>query len=225
MRNLSILASILAVSLVFASQALAVNGYVGGSLGVTIPQDSTLSDSLGEFATVKNDVGPMMTLFGGADFGFLRLEGEFGFLSSNVSSINAAPGVHFDSIYGPVTTINPDVNVSVFTGMMNAWFDFKNKSRVTPYIGGGIGFAYVYVGDTWGNDHYYDYNYYNDDTVFAWQVGGGVAIRLIPNLDLDLGYRYLAADNLNLNYFYWGPQDKTSFTSSNVTVGIRYTFR
>jgi len=66
--------------------------------------------------------------------------------------------------------------------LINIWWDAKNSTPFTPYIGGGFGFGRGHAASPGIVD--------NDITGFAYQAGGGVAWKLQPQLSLDLGYRY-----------------------------------
>lgn len=100
--------------------------------------------------------------------------------------------------------------------MANAYYDFKNSSIVTPYIGGGIGFANVNVGDgnvggvqVWADD---------DDTVFAYQLAIGTGFDVTKELTIDLGYRYYATQDPSFELV------DAEYSSHNVMVGLRYRF-
>ncbi|MBS7545263.1 outer membrane protein [Ancylobacter oerskovii] len=76
----------------------------------------------------------------------------------------------------------------VATLLANAYVDLGSWNALTPYIGAGIGLGYADLdapgyGSGWG---------------LAWAAMGGVAIDLAPNWQLDLGYRYLALENIDL---------------------------
>jgi opacity protein-like surface antigen len=113
--------------------------------------------------------------------------------------------------------------------MFNGFVDLHNNSPVTPYVGGGIGLATLYISDTYGTDTRGGITtrplLYTDDydTVFAFQLGGGLEIALNPMLSLDLGYRYFRADNARFedNPFQ---TSKLDFESHNATLGLRLKF-
>jgi opacity protein-like surface antigen len=65
---------------------------------------------------------------------------------------------------------------------------------VTPYIGGGVGFASISVlGYKDVNVPNLSVAYRRDhtETNFAWAVYGGLAYDVTPGLTIDLSYRYL----------------------------------
>jgi len=155
---------------------------------------------------------------GGFDFGFLRLEGELAYRSANIDTITESTGNRFRSVDG---------DIGVFATMFNVFFDMHNPSRVTPYLGGGIGFATLHLSDTFGFNTitgtrqllYGDSN----DTVFAYQVGAGVDVAINSRLSLDLGYRYFGTEKASFDSDF----DTTSelrFESHNALVGVKFKF-
>ncbi len=67
----------------------------------------------------------------------------------------------------------------------NVYYDFKNSTAFTPYIGGGIGLSII------------DFKIKNpaftksdSSTNFAWNIGIGVGYELCPQNRIDLGYRF-----------------------------------
>lgn len=84
----------------------------------------------------------------------------------------------------------------VYTLFANVYYDFANDSAVTPYIGGGIGGAYI---DSNYSSLYtsnalragsMDANGSQNCWNFAWNLGGGLAYQISDTMAFDLGYRY-----------------------------------
>lgn len=77
-----------------------------------------------------------------------------------------------------------EFDVDALSILGNAWVDIPVGHEVTPYVGGGIGYAGVgldggSVDETsWG---------------FAWQLGAGLRMDVGTNMKLDVGYRYKSA--------------------------------
>lgn len=196
--------------------------YVSGFIGVSVPTDSSVTTDIDNTGTyhdrVEFDPGIYIGGTGGYDFGYLRLEGEISHRNSEIDSItDKDDGFRYR---------RPDGNLGVTAFMANGFFDLHNDSRVTPYLGGGIGFAVLNLSDASGTDRNYNYwDLYNedDDTVFAYQVGAGVEIALNPRYSLDLGYRYFGTDTANFNDDIF-QTSKMKFESHNVTIGFRATF-
>ena len=122
-----------------------------------------------------------------------------------------------DSISIPATTAE-NANVSITTYMANAYFDDElNESRFIPYIIGGLGVATINPTGT---------NFEaSAESVFAWQVGGGIGVKATNNLVVDLGYRYLSpsASTVTVASPSYGT-GKLTFGMSNILLGMRYNF-
>lgn len=97
---------------------------------------------------------------------------------------------------------------SVATVLANVYVDLGRWTKLTPYIGAGIGAGYADLdapgfGSGWG---------------LAWAAMGGVAIELAPNWQLDLGYRYLALENVGLG----GGLPAFDQAAHEIRIGLRY---
>lgn len=96
-----------------------------------------------------------------------------------------------------------------WTWMLNGYWDIKNDSAITPYLGAGVGYAHATL-DTAGNsDH---------EGAFVWQAIAGAAFELTPNWALTADYRYIDTTDFD---FAAGDAD---FSSHEVRGGLRYTF-
>jgi opacity protein-like surface antigen len=196
--------------------------YVSGFLGTTFPQDTDVTTD--DFIStpvedrVEFDPGIYLGGTGGYDFGMIRVEGELSYKHSEIKRINQVAPVRD-------TFRNIDGNIGVLAMMFNAFFDLHNQSPVTPYWGGGVGFATILLSDTSGTGSggrqplYFE----DDDTVFAYQAGLGLEIALNPRLSLDLGYRYFGTSKA---LFDNDPFQTTSLKleSHNGLVGVRVKF-
>lgn len=168
-------------------------GYFSGFLGVNIPRDAEIT---GPGLADQVEFDPSVAVGGtaGYDYGFLRLEGEISYRHAEIGNVyDTLSGIRYRSVDG---------DVGALAVMANAFFDMENDTPVTPYWGGGIGFAVLDLGDTTGiapgggiTDLYYNGN----DTVFAYQAGAGVEIALNPFLSLDLGYRYFGTSKASVD--------------------------
>ena len=113
-----------------------------------------------------------------------------------------------------------DGNVSTFYGFLNLYYDVFTWGRVTPYVGGGIGFAHHSINDISLPATVAE----GENTEFAWNLQGGVAVAVTHNLSLDVGYRYVdwgdaesGADPDTLNV--------DDINSHDVRVGLRWSFK
>lgn len=199
--------------------------YVSGFLGINVTPDSNVAST--DFITgssfndrVEFDPGISIGGTAGYDFGIVRLEGELSYKHAEIKSITDQNGFRFRNVDG---------NIGAQAMMFNGFFDLHNNSRITPYLGGGIGFAGLYLSDTTGIDTssgfaqriilYGD----SDDTVFAYQLGAGMEIDLNRLLSLDIGYRYFLTDRAIFDSDL-GISTSMKFKSHNANLGFRFKF-
>ena len=97
--------------------------------------------------------------------------------------------------------------------MANAYFDYLTCTPWTPYVGAGLGVAYLKA--DFGDVAKSVYN-------LAWQVMGGVTYDLNSHWALDAGYRY--ADLGRVRKAFEGGVAKVSHRDHEIMFGVRYTF-
>jgi len=195
--------------------------YVSGFLGTSFARDVTISgydffNSASFDDQVSFDPGIYTGGTAGYDFGIVRLEGELSYRHAGIDKITESSGNRFRNIEG---------NLGVFASMVNVFINVPNDSRVTPYFGGGIGAATIYMSKTTGFNSSGTYGIIYDesnDTVFAAQVGGGMDIALTNRFSLDLGYRYFITDTARLEGDFITSNLK--FESHNGMVGFKFKF-
>ena len=194
--------------------------YFSGFLGSSFAGDTTVSgfdsfDSTSFNEQVTFDPGIYLGGTGGYDFGFLRLEGELSYRNAELDKVTTSNGTRFRNVDG---------DLGVFATMFNVFFDLHNPSRVTPYLGGGIGFATLHLSDTTRFDNGRRVPLYDDssDTVFASQVGAGVDIAINSRYSLDIGYRYFITEKANLDGDFIS--SNLQFESHNAMVGFKMKF-
>ena len=124
----------------------------------------------------------------------------------------------------PGTTVAAKTDIRSVVGMVNAYYDLPTFSNLTPYVGGGAGVAHNHLGGTTvtsggastaigGADH----------TDFAWQVGAGVAVSVLPTIALDIAYHYLDAGKFE-SASVAGSTLSGRLKAHEVTAGIRVGF-
>lgn len=188
-------------------------GYASVFLGMSVMEDTDANTYLPPVAIENIEFDPGVYVGGtlGYDFRGIRLEGELSYRQNDMDSITDSAG--------PYAGVDGDVGI--FAVMANAFMDLHNDSPVTPYIGGGIGLATVYLSDTIADGGpFYDED---DDSVFAYQVGGGLGIALNRQTTLDLGYRYFGTETARFSSpMYLSTKFDTE--SHNFAVGLRLRF-
>jgi len=193
--------------------------YFSAFMGTSFARNQTVSgDDVGTpFSDrVSFDPGIYVGGTGGYDFGFLRLEGELSYRNAKIDTVTDSTGNRFRSVDG---------DLGAFATMFNVFFDLHNTSRVTPYVGGGIGFATLHLSETTGHNSSGTYGILyddSDDTVFASQVGAGMDIAINSRYSLDVGYRYFITDKARLEGDYI--TSNLRYESHNAMVGFKFKF-
>ncbi len=105
------------------------------------------------------------------------------------------PGSATDTTTLPGITLNEKADIKSLVGMVNAYYDFPSVAGFTPYVGGGIGLARNELSTTTISSGGAQIATINGSTKneFAWQVGAGIAISVLPAVAIDIGYHYLDA--------------------------------
>ena len=96
------------------------------------------------------------------------------------------------------------------TALINAYFDIPLSGGFSLYAGGGAGAAMVTV-------NLYDLD--SDDTVFAYKFEAGVSYAFTPQMGADLGYEYLATEDVELDHI-----EVKDISSNNVVLAFKYMF-
>ncbi len=184
----------------FATTAMAAGGpYLTASGGVSIFHDSDLSEP-GLSGTAEYKTGYGFNVGAGYNFDPVRVEFEFGYKNADVDKL---------TLFGISASVS-DTNLTTMSFMANAYYDFKNSSPFTPYIGAGIGAIYGEISGGGAS---------GDDTVFGYQAIVGGAYNVNKNLAIDLSYRFQGtASDFSLS------GTDTSYMSSNIVAGLRYQF-
>ena len=109
--------------------------------------------------------------------------------------------------------------------LANVWYDFRNDSALTPYVGGGLG-----AGWADGNLDLNDGGFIRatSSTALAFQLGIGVTYDVGDKLSLDLGYRFKGMTGLNPVITTSNPVaptvDQNNIGSHNFQIGLTLKF-
>lgn len=114
--------------------------------------------------------------------------------------------------------------VSALSALFNAYLDLGTWYGVTPYIGAGVGAAYLRVSDFAsaaappfsGGDR----SQWN----LAWAAMAGLGYRVSPHLTIDLGYRYLGFGDLKSDADAFGAMIIKNVAVHEVRAGLRWNF-
>jgi len=104
--------------------------------------------------------------------------------------------------------------------LINTFGVYRSASRLTPYLGAGIGVARITAADlTVSGQPLSD----DDALVLAYQFGAGFDIELTHFLALDLGYRLFSSAKAKLTEAN-GDEIKTEYLSHSAMIGLRLGF-
>lgn len=181
--------------------------YISGFIGATMPADT---DATGFFNDrIEFDPGLNIGGTAGMDFGSVRFEGEISYKEAEIDTIQDRDNP--SDVFGGI-----DGGVSATAFMANVFVDLHNQGPITPYFGGGVGFAALHQDET--SDRFGIFYLEDDDVVFAYQAGAGMEIELNRQLSLDLAYRYFRTTEASF------VSTDLEFESHNATVGLRFKY-
>ena len=206
--NPFILAGLFVCSLSVSAFAGDPGFYAGVNAGLIVPSDVKMS-SPGVSFDVSRKVGYAIGGAAGYDFGTnVRAEAEISYKANDTSERKNG---------NIVTAYNSTISALNF--MANAYYDIHEMHSfgVMPYVGGGVGVAQlsnsngVLAGGT------------SNDTVFAYQVGAGVAYDVSSKVTMDVGYRYFGTSDAKFNDNASGIVTM-KYDSHNILAGLRFKF-
>jgi outer membrane immunogenic protein len=153
-----------------------------------------------------------------SDLGTIRGELELGFASLDVDSGNINGTVF------PATGNIESVNI-----LFNVWQDLDTNSALTPFVGGGIGVAFVGTDYSHTNGLGGQVVHDNTTTAFAFQAGAGVRYEINPSMMVSLGYHfrgtadfdYVAANTTGVPRVSY---DSDGLMSHNIVAGLTIKF-
>lgn len=165
----------------------------------------------------------------------LRTDVTFDYLTS-ADFRGGTSGVCGDGVGNPfVACSSSDKSyMHAYSLMANVYVDLGTYGYITPYVGGGIGGAYVKWGklrNTICDDPYAAGCYTSEHEGqkswrFTYALMAGAAIDITCNLKADIGYRYrhiMGGDMFGYN-LGGGPGDDKGFDMHEARIGARYTF-
>jgi outer membrane immunogenic protein len=183
--------------LVSATTAVAAGPYVGASGGVSIFHDQDIKYSTGRTNTAELKTGYGFNVNAGYNFDPVRVEFEFGYKKADVDKFTSG-------------TSGSGSDTAIMSYMADVYYDIKNSSKFTPFIGVGLGAL---------NGEFNSPGFNSDDTVFGYQFIVGAAYSVTQNVALDLSYRLQGAvTDFNIS------GSDVSYISSNIVAGLRYNF-
>ena len=145
----------------------------------------------------------------------VRLEVEVSYAEWDADRVTATdlPGSLTDSMRG-------DLNALFLLG--NIWFDIDTGTVFRPYLGGGAGVGWADAHASFDDP---PIGYGDGEMGFAFQLGGGVQVDLAEHVALDIGYRFKAILDVDLDDVDGsGVYESADFYSHNIQGGIIFSF-
>lgn len=135
------------------------------------------------------------------------------------------------SIDGSLVTASGSMKFIVHSIFLNMYFDIETGTPFTPYLGGGLGVAFINADGqldvTVDGSEVYDESDSKSQTNFAFNLGAGLGYDVNDNFTLDLGYRYadfgeaetgdVGADAVEI-------KGEARVVAHEVLLGLRYCF-
>ena len=204
-----LIVSVSAMLLCLSTIAYSADGlYISNNVGLVIATDSDVTDPdfLPEINKIILESASGFVLTGALGYtgGPLRGEVEIGYQKNNLDQGKREGPV----CPCPVQPLSGDItSLSV---LVNGYYDFNTASPITPFVSVGLGVARVEVDNTVLGNH--------NDSVFAYQVGGGVGYAVDEQVSVDIKYRYFATSNLEFD------NASAEYSNHNFSIGLRTSF-
>ena len=177
-----------------------------------------------------------------------NISAAIGFDFSKVSKVNARAELEYT--YKDKATFAPNISSAILNGvevqgfegfpsilvnelrtqslMLNGYYDFKNKSKFTPYLSAGVGVSRIENKVSINPEFFGDSENITTDTNnnFTWTAGAGIAYKVTENVALDLAYRYVDAGETDVSQSFEGIKLKNTadLVSHDYSLGVRYNF-
>ena len=201
------------LALALATPAVAQDLYVQGFAGYTFADNANFAGVIG---------GAPQSVFSDFEDGY-NIGGSVGlkFAPSGSSVENDIDALNFTG-NGPGFEVNVGGDVSATFLLVNGFIDFDTGSKLTPYLGGGIGVGFVDIDLIYGPGVVITGN----DEVFAAQLIAGVSYEVGANTSIFGDVRYIQAYDVQGTRVSPGGAalgaDDLSRTALNV--GVRFDF-
>lgn len=180
------------------------DSYATGLIGASVPLDSDVNrPDDPDDVEISYDVGLIVGVAVGHDFGNYRFEGEFAYLTNELDERKTTFS------YGGSNTQDVDSTFSLFTVLLNGYYEFSGSGDMTPYLTAGFGL---------GSAEFSGDDYSEQDAVTVVQVGAGISFFLSEFTVIDIRYRYLVTSDIEID------DVDVDFASHNVLFGISKRF-
>jgi outer membrane protein OmpA-like peptidoglycan-associated protein len=196
----------LAAAVIAAIPTLAqAQWYVGADVGGTFLQDSKSSGNGLSYKT-EYEAGWLAQGQVGYAFGPWKLEGELSYRANGVDKVAGGTGS------GDVSALAP---------MINGIYEFLPQSSWHPFVGVGIGAAYL---DTGKVKQAGAEVYKGEDWAFAYQGFVGVGYDVTKNVEIKAQYRYFSTLDYDTTATATSQKLTSEYHDHAILVGLTYKF-
>jgi len=181
--------------------------YLSGNIGGAILSDSDVTNTkpAGNNGSLSYNSGVALGVAVGYDYGnSMRAELEIEYQKNDTDKFNPSGS----------GAINANGDISSTAFLANGYYDFHSESAFTPFVTGGLGFASLSANDV----NVAGFKVNDDQTVFAYQVGLGVAYAVNEKVAVDVSYRYFATSDADFN------NATVEYKTNNITLGVKVGF-
>lgn len=234
----TLLSFVLTLFLAVSAQA-ADNGFYFGLKFIDSIQSSGSVSTSGVVDWFDAGQYTQNTIGGGVFAGFdffpstkipVRAELEYAIRTNAQNEWGLKDGALKQTLNAAGADINLKYQWNLQTLFLNGYYDFRNDSAFTPYVGAGLGLGFIdnkIEIETTGPGVNYSNSKSKLNTVFAWNVGAGVSYAITDNISADLAYRFVglgynevySANDLGLD-----TKVSTSPYANEFSLGVRFTF-
>ncbi|PLX81486.1 MAG: hypothetical protein C0616_04075 [Desulfuromonas sp.] len=188
-----------------ASAADPLGYYLGGAGGIGSPEGMTVG--FGNEAIF--DRGPTLSLLGGYDFGFWRLEAEWNWRKNDISKV---------LVFEQRTP--SDGSVSANSLLVNGYLEYENSTHFTPWLGAGIGVTDLDFNDLDEAGTISE----EEDLYLSLQLLVGASVGFYENFSAHVGYRALWVPEVKFEEPTFDSTSTENYVHQAVTVGLNYFF-
>lgn len=118
-----------------------------------------------------------------------------------------------DDVLNVAPQSTDDDNVRAYSIMKNFMTGFENTSRITPYLGAGLGWSYIdLAAPSVGID--------DGGGAFSYQAIGGVSTTISNAADFVVEYRFLGTTEIDVDGF----ENPITYRSHNLFLGVKFEY-
>lgn len=166
---------------------------------------------------IESDSGLKLEAGIGYDFGKSRIEVTYDNSKSEMNTLDLS-SLGFDDLSDIRLNGGERSTKSI---MVSGFYDIDTDSKFTPYIGGGLGIAFIDT-DSWSiNEEDFIPIVFpsTDQQVFSWQLQAGLAYEINERVDLTTDLTYKDTSDFNIGIMSVKPSALISFEA-----GLRFYF-